>query len=92
MMIRLRRFLKLVEFLQHVSCQARRRYHSAHICPNCSVESSEGRLVGPWTDREPWHLFLENRIQNRYYVHLAIWNKYTMAALNMRRIVRELGR
>jgi hypothetical protein len=39
---------KLLDFVQHVSCQALRRHHSAHICRNYSVESSVGYLVGPW--------------------------------------------
>jgi hypothetical protein len=61
------------------------------VCNHCSVDYVNNRLVGRWTGLESWRVYLFNKCASRHYVPLADWNKDTMAATNMRRIVQHWG-
>lgn len=54
------------------------------VCPYCSAEFQTGILEH---GEQIWQQFLENKCHSRRHDHLAVWNKDTMAALNMRSIL-----
>jgi hypothetical protein len=58
------------------------------VCNHCSVHYVNNRLIGRWTELESWRVYLFNKCESRHYVPLAVWNKVTMAATNLRRIVQ----